>query len=432
MTNHKEINLELLDFIYDSPTPHFAVKTIKENLSKENFTELFEADKWNLSPNKKYFVTKNSTSLIAFETGSGKIAENGYNLIGAHTDAPCFKIKPHPEMVTYDHYLKLNTEGYGGGILFTWLDRPLSMAGEVYVKTAKGLKSRLLNIPKPIMVIPSLAIHMNRDVNTGYAFNKQVDTLPIVGFVNDTLEKDNFLADILSKELKVAKEDIVDFDLFLYDNQKGQIIGYNEDLISSARLDDLWMCFTGLKGLINSAPTKGTKVLICVDDEEIGSKTAQGGDSLFVMNTLRRIAIGLGEKEEEDFLRACVVSKMISADSGHGKHPNAGEKTDPTSPTYPNKGMIIKYTGTARYATNAKVGAEIMTLAKDNNIPIQQYIDRSDALGGQTIGPMMSSKLTIPVCDMGMSMLSMHSIRENGGAFDTVYSIDLFTKFLSQ
>ncbi|MFV0519062.1 MAG: M18 family aminopeptidase [Lachnospirales bacterium] len=430
--SHKNINLELLDFIYESPTPHFAVKTLAEKLLKDGFTELFEKDKWSLNPSNKYFLTKNGTSLIAFETGSEKVSENGFNLIGAHTDAPCFKIKPSPEMVTYDHYLKLNTEGYGGAILFTWLDRPLSLAGEVFVKTKTGMESKLLNISKPILVIPSLCIHQNREVNAGYNFNKQVDTLPIIGFVNDTLEKDNFLLDIIGKELEVQKEDILDFDLFLYDSLKGQIIGYNEDMLSSARLDDLWLCFTGYKALISSSKTKATKVLICVDDEEIGSKTAQGGDSQFVMNTLRRITIGLSEKEEEDFLRACVNSKMISADSGHGKHPNYPEKCDPTSPTYPNKGMIIKYTSGARYATNGKVAAEIMALAKENNIPIQQYIDRSDALGGSTIGPMMSSKLTIPVCDMGMSMLSMHSIRENGGALDTMHSIDLFTKFFGQ
>ncbi len=432
MNNYKKINEDLLNFLYESPTAHFATKTLKENLLKEGFTELFEKDKWVLENNSKYFITKNGTALIAFETGSGLIQENGFNIIGAHTDAPCFKIKPNPEMLDCNHYLKLNTEAYGGGTLYTWFDRPLSLAGEVFTTNEDGtVSSTLLNIDKPILLIPSLAIHQKRDVNDGFKINKQVDTLPILGFINDTLEKDNFLLNILAKELNVKENTIIDFDLFLYDNQKGSIIGYNEDMLSAARLDDLWMCYTGLQGLLQSSPTKATKVLVCMDNEEVGSKTAQGGDSELLPNILRRIAIGLGEKEEEDFLRACVQSRMISADSGHGIHPNYKDKTDPTSPTYPNKGMIIKYTAGARYATSGQIASEIISLAKKHDLPIQRFIDRSDALGGTTIGPMISSRLTIPVCDMGMSMLGMHSIRETGGAMDTVYSIKLFKEYFS-
>lgn len=432
MKDYKKINEQLLTFIHESPTAHFATKTIKDILLKEGFTELFEKDKWELKKNSKYFLTKNGTALIAFETGSENVSENGFNIVGAHTDAPCFKIKPNPEILDCDHYLKLNTESYGGPILYTWLDRPLSLAGEVFTKDKDGnVTSTLLNIDKPILLIPSLAIHQNRSVNDGHKFNKQVDTLPILGFVNDTLEKDNFLLEILGKELNVNASDILDFDLFLYDNQKGSIIGYNEDMISSSRLDDLWMCYTGLQGLLQSTETKATKVLVCMDNEEVGSKTAQGGDSEFIPNVLRRIAIGLSEKDEEDFLRACVVSRAISADSGHGHHPNYKDKSDPTSPTYPNKGMIIKYTAGARYATSGQIASEIIALANKHDLPIQKYIDRSDALGGSTIGPMVSSRLTIPVCDMGMSMLGMHSIRETGGAKDTVHSIKLFKEFFS-
>ncbi|MFV0441080.1 MAG: M18 family aminopeptidase [Lachnospirales bacterium] len=431
MENLKNINEELLSFLYESPTPHYAVKTIKEELVKENFTELFEKDKWELKAHSKYFLTKNGTSILAFETGDTNVQDFGFTLIGAHTDAPCFKIKPNPEMIVKDHYLKLNTEGYGGALLGTWFDRPLSLAGEVFFETSNGLKSKLLNIQKPIMIIPSLAIHQNREANKGFEINKQNHTLPLLTFVNETLEKDNFLLKVIAKELDIDETSIIDFDLFLYDNQKGNLVGYEEDMISSARLDDLWMCFTGLKGLLNSTDTSKTKVLLCVDNEEVGSKTAQGGDSAFLLNILKRITLGLGQLSEEDFLRAIVNSQMISADSGHAFHPNFAEKCDPTSPTFPNKGMIIKYTAGARYATSGQIASEIITLANKYDIPVQKYIDRSDALGGSTIGPMMSSRLTIPVCDMGMSMLAMHSIRELGGAKDTVYSIDLFNKFFS-
>ncbi len=432
MENYKEINNNLLDFLYKSPTAHFATKEIKETLLSEGFTELYEKDKWSLEQNKKYFLTKNGTALIAFETGDGKVSENGYTIIGAHTDAPAFKIKPNPEILECDHYLKLNTESYGGPIIYTWLDRPLSLAGEVFITDENGnVSSKLLNINKPILLIPSVAIHQNREVNNGHKFNKQVDTLPILGFINDELEKDNFLLNILAKELNVNEKDIIDFDLFLYDNQKGNLVGYNEDMLSAGRLDDLWMCYTALHGFLQADKTKATKVLVCMDNEEVGSKTAQGGDSEFIPNTLRRIAIGLGEKDEEDFLRACVLSNAISADSGHGHHPNYKDKTDPTSPTYPNKGMIIKYTAGARYATSGQIASTIIALANKHDLPIQRFIDRSDSVGGSTIGPMMSSRLTIPVCDMGMSMLGMHSIRETGGALDTVYSIKLFKEFYS-
>ncbi len=428
----KDLNIDLLEFIHQSPTPHFATKNMREGLIQEGYIELFEKDSWHLEKNKGYFITKNSSAIIAFKTGTETLCENGYTIIASHTDSPCFKVKPNPELLADDYVMKINTEGYGGQLLYTWFDRPLSMAGMVYTKSNNGIQSNYLNIQKPIMIIPSLAMHMQRQVNDDFSVNKQKDTLPILGFINNTLEKDNFLMDIIAKDLGVNISDILDFDLFLYDNQKGEIIGYNNDIISSARLDDLWLAYTSYKALINSNDTKSTKVFVCVDDEEIGSSTAQGGNGAFIMNILRRIAIGLGEKDEEQFLRACVNSKLLSADSGHGKHPNAPEKNDPTNVTLPNKGMIVKFSTGARYATNGYVSSLLFDMCERNNIPLQRFIDRSDTVGGSTIGPMLSNKLTIPACDIGMAMWGMHSIRETGGALDTQYSLDTFTLFYNQ
>lgn len=426
----KKSALELIDFLYDSPTAYHSVKTIKETLDSNGFNEVKENEKWNLKENGKYYVVKNDSALIAFVVGNDDIEENGFKLIGAHTDAPGFRIKSNPEMVSEGTYLKLNTEVYGGPILYTWFDRPLGIAGKVTLKGASPLKPevRLVNINKPILIIPSLAIHMKRDVNEGFAVNKQKDTLPLLSLINEKFEKENYLVKLLASELKVNEEDILGFDLGLHEIEKGAIIGLNEELISAGRLDDMWMVFTGIKALINSKETKSTKVMVCIDNEEIGSLTAQGANSALLLNVLERITLALG-KDREGLHRALSNSLMISADLAHAVHPNAGEKHDPTNRPVLGQGPVLKTAASGSYSTDSYNAAIFEGLCKSANVPYQKFYNRSDVRGGTTIGPITSSLLTIPVMDMGAPLLSMHSIRELASVKDNEYTIKLFTEF---
>lgn len=428
----KKLANELIDFLYNSPTAYHAASSVKEILDKEGFEELFESDSWKVKKGGKYYLKKNDSAVIAFTVGNGEIEKDGFRLIGAHTDAPGFKIKPNAEMVGENHYLKLNTEVYGGPILYTWFDRPLGIAGRVIVKGKSALKPevKLVNINKPVLVIPSLAIHMNRLVNEGYEFNKQKDTLPIAGFVNESLEKGDLLLNLIIEELGVNKEDILDFDLFLYEFEKGCIMGVNEEFISAGKLDDQWMVFAGIKALINSSDIDATKVMICIDNEEIGSLTAQGANSNLIRRTLERIAIAL-DKNTEEFFRALSNSIMISADLAHAVHPNLPEKHDPTNRPVLGNGPVLKIAASGSYSTEGVAAGIFEAVCKEANVPMQKFVNRSDVKGGTTIGPMSAADLCIPVVDMGAPILGMHSVRELATVKDNFYSVEAFTKFFS-
>ena len=428
----KKLANELIDFLYNSPTAYHAASSVKEILEKEVFEELFESDSWKVKKGGKYYLKKNDSAVIAFTVGNGEIEKDGFRLIGAHTDAPGFKIKPNAEMVGENHYLKLNTEVYGGPILYTWFDRPLGIAGRVIVKGKSALKPevKLVNINKPVLVIPSLAIHMNRSVNEGYEFNKQKDTLPLAGFVNESLEKEDLLLNLITEELGVNKEDILDFDLFLYEFEKGCIMGVNEEFISAGKLDDQWMVFAGIKALINSSDIDATKVMICIDNEEIGSLTAQGANSNLIRRTLERIAIAL-DKNTEEFFRALSNSIMISADLAHAVHPNLPEKHDPTNRPVLGNGPVLKIAASGSYSTEGVAAGIFEAVCKEANVPMQKFVNRSDVKGGTTIGPMSAADLCIPVVDMGAPILGMHSVRELATVKDNFYSVEAFTKFFS-
>lgn len=428
----KKLANELIDFLYNSPTAYHAASSVKEILDKEGFEELFESDSWKVKKGGKYYLKKNDSAVIAFTVGNGEIEKDGFRLIGAHTDAPGFKIKPNAEMVGENHYLKLNTEVYGGPILYTWFDRPLGIAGRVIVKGKSALKPevKLVNINKPVLVIPSLAIHMNRSVNEGYEFNKQKDTLPLAGFVNESLEKEDLLLNLITEELGVNKEDILDFDLFLYEFEKGCIMGVNEEFISAGKLDDQWMVFAGIKALINSSDIDATKVMICIDNEEIGSLTAQGANSNLIRRTLERIAIAL-DKNTEEFFRALSNSIMISADLAHAVHPNLPEKHDPTNRPVLGNGPVLKIAASGSYSTEGVAAGIFEAVCKEANVPMQKFVNRSDVKGGTTIGPMSAADLCIPVVDMGAPILGMHSVRELATVKDNFYSVEAFTKFFS-
>lgn len=430
MNKELELARDLIDFIYESPTAFHAVENVKDILKRKGFKELNLKDKWSIEKSGKYFVTKNGSALIAFIVGRGDIEKEGFRLIGAHTDAPTFRVKPNPEMVVENSYLKLNTEVYGGPIINTWLDRPLSIAGRVSLKSDNPLypELRLVNIDRPILVIPNLAIHMNRKINEGVELNKQKDTLPLLTLINETFEKDNFLLKIIAEELSVDVDAIIDFDLFLYEYEKGSIIGLNNEFISSGRLDDLAMIHAGIKAISEAEASTATNVMVCFDNEEIGSRTKQGAGSPMLRTVLERMILALG-KDKEDFYRALYNSFIISADMAHALHPNSPEKHDPVNRPIINKGPVIKINANQNYTTDSDSNSVYEMICKKAGIPVQKFVNRSDERGGSTIGPISSSQLDIRSIDIGNPMLAMHSVRELAGVKDHYYVIKSFEEF---
>jgi aspartyl aminopeptidase len=421
---------ELIEFIYQSPTAFHAVASVEKILIGSGYKELFENEKWDLKREGKYFVTKNSSAIIAFQVGKGDLEEEGFRIIGAHTDSPCFRIKPSPEMVSEEAYLKLNTEVYGGPILNTWLDRPLAIAGRVTLKGDNIMKpkTQLININRPIMIIPNLAIHMNRNVNSGIALNEQKDLLPVVGLINDSLQKENFILKLIAKELQVNIEEILDFDLFLYEFEKGSIIGINSEFISSSRLDDLAMVHAGSIAISKTGPSMATKVMVCFDNEEVGSSTKQGAGSPLLAQLLERITISLGLGREAYF-RTLSNSFLISADLAHAVHPNIAEKADPVNRPIINKGPVIKISARQSYTSDAFSVGVYEAICKRAGVPVQKFVNRSDERGGSTIGPISSQHLDINSIDMGSPIIAMHSIRELAGVEDHLMTEKSFEEF---
>lgn len=432
MTEELRYAEELIDFIYKSPTAFHAVDNIKESLKVDGFVELKEEEKWNLKKGGKYYTTKNDSALIAFTVGEGQVEEEGFKIVGAHTDSPTFRVKPNGEIISEGNYLKLNTEVYGGLIRSTWMDRPLSIAGRLVVKGENPLYpvTKLVNINKPILIIPSLAIHMNREANSGGELNLQKDTLPLVAMITEELEKENVLLKTLSKELNIPQEDIIDFDLFLYEFEKGAIVGLNQEFISSGRLDDLQMVHAGIEAIKKAPITKGINVMVCFDNEEVGSSTKQGADSDMLANVLERIVLCLGNGKE-DFFRALSKSFIISADNAHAVHPNSPEKADPTNRPIINKGPVIKINANCAYTSDADSSAVYETICAMEKIPVQRFVNRSDARGGSTIGPISSTHINIRSVDIGNPTLAMHSIRELAGVKDHTYVTKSFVRFYS-
>lgn len=430
MENEKKLAMELIDFLHNSPTAFQAIETVKNTLFNNGFAELKEYKKWRIESRGKYFTVKNNSAIIAFVVGDNKPNEDGFRIIGAHTDSPGFRIKPNPEIITENSYIKLNTEVYGGPILNTWMDRPLSIAGRVVLRGNNPLKplSKLIDFKNPIITIPNLAIHMNRNVNQGVELNKQADVLPIISLVNDTFEKDNYFIKLLAKKLKAPISEILDFDLFLYETQKGTLVGLNEEFISAGRIDDLSMVHVGIKALIESEDNKTIKVMACFDNEEVGSASKQGADSTLLSNTLERISLSFNEGKEE-YLIALAKSFLISADGAHAVHPNKGEKGDPTNRPLINKGPVIKISSNQRYTSDGDSASVFKEICRSANVPYQIFVNRSDEVGGSTIGPISSTHLNIRSVDIGSPMLAMHSIRELCGVLDHSFTLKAFKEF---
>lgn len=430
MSKEKEFAKELINFIYDSPTAFHAVDSAKVILDKQGFAELKEENSWKLEKGGKYYVTKNDSALTAFVVGKGKVEEHGFKIIGAHTDSPCFRIKPAAEMTVENHYIKLNTEAYSDTILSTWMDRPLSLAGRVTLRGGDLFNpiTRFINIKKPILIIPNLAIHMNRSMNKGVELNKQKDMLPLMGLINENLEKGNYLISTIAKELNVEFKEILDFDLFLYEYEKGTIMGLNDEFISSPRLDDLAMVHSGITAIATTEVSNSTNVMVCFDNEDIGSSSKQGADSPLLSDILERIVLTMGG-DRQDYFRAIAKSFMISADMAHAVHPNVGEKHDPQNRPLINKGPVIKLSANMKYTTDSNSASVYAAICKQAEVPIQYFVNRSDEVGGSTIGPITAAHINIRSVDIGNPTLAMHSVRELSGVADHTYVTKSFVEF---
>lgn len=426
----KKFAENMLDFIYESPTQFNAVAVSAEILEKNGFEKLNPKENWKLEVGKKYYTTKNSSALVAFKVNSDEIEKEGFRIIGSHTDSPGFRIKPNAEMESCGVYLKLNTEGYGGMILSTWLDRPLAMAGRVFLRGENPFKpvEKIVNINKPVCIIPNLAIHMNRSINDGYKYNKQTDMLPLVGLINEQLEKDNYMVKLLASELNVEIEEIIDFDIFLYEYEKGCFTGANEEFISTGRLDNLSMYYSSVEALLDSDSKSGISIAVGFDNEEVGSSTKQGADSNMLLNILERICISLG-KDRQQFFEAIENSFIISSDLAHAVHPNVNGMADSTNRPVMGKGPVIKVHAGQAYTSDGYSISVYKEICRECGVEYQEFVNKSDQRGGSTIGPISSTHIDIPSVDIGAPILSMHSIRELGCSEDFYNTYKTFVKF---
>jgi aspartyl aminopeptidase len=433
MNPEQQFAQELIDFIHASPTRFHAAETVAEMLQAQGFQALDLTDPWRLSPGERYYVGQNDSALIAFAIGQGPLEREGFRLVAAHTDTPTFRLKPTPEIVTGKAYLTFNIETYSSPILNTWLDRPLSLAGRVSLRSTEPLypETRLVRFDRPMLIIPNQSLHMNRKVNEGIELDKQKDMLPLAACVDQDMEKEGFLAGLLADALDIKAEEILDFDLFLHEYEKGCLLGLNSEFVSSTRLDNLAMVHAGLQGLLDAGANRATNLLVCYDNEEVGSRTRQGAASPFLRTVLERITLALG-KDREDFFRAVQRSFLISADMGHGVHPNAVDKHDPTNRPVLNGGPMIKVAANLNFTTDSDTAAAYKALCHEAGIPVQRFVSRSDLKGGSTIGPITATQLAMRSLDVGNPALAMHSIRELCGVRDHSYIAHSFTAFYSQ
>ena len=427
---------DLLRFLDSSPVNFLAVDTLRKRLKAAGFQELDAKNPIdNVKPGTQFFVTKNDSSIYAFRMGIKKLSDNGFHVICAHCDSPTFRIKPNAEMTCEGGITKLNTEVYGGPIMSTWFDRPLSLAGRVIVtgKDAMSPDTRLLFCKKPLMQISNLAIHFNRQVNDGVKLSKQKDMLPILGIVQNELERGYMLMNLICDEVGCKAEDILDFDLYLYDATPACTFGVHNEFLSSGRLDDLSMVHAGLQALLQSGDSvpETTQVLAIFDNEETGSQTKQGAGSPFLASILQRIVMAQGDTLE-GFYQAVEKAFMISADNAHAWHPNYSDKYDPTNHPVLGGGPVIKFNAAQKYASDAASAAVFANLCKVADVPCQRFVNHSDVAGGSTLGNILASSLPLRGVDMGNPVLAMHSARETASCADHEYCIQAFKAFFAQ
>ena len=421
----------LLSFLDASPVNFLAVKNISEELEKNGFRRMNPQEPLGkIEAGEKFFVTKNDSSIYAFQIGKKPLADAGFHMICAHCDSPTFRIKPNAEMLCEGGIVKLNTEVYGGPIMSTWFDRPLTLAGRVIVKDENAMNPQtlLLHVKRPLLQISNLAIHFNRQVNDGVKLSKQKDVLPILGIINDELEKGNLLMNVITNELNIQKEDVLDFDLYLADATPACTFGVHDEFISSGRLDDLSMCWAGVEAMIAADANDTTQVLAIFDNEETGSQTKQGAGSPFLSYMLQRIALTQSHTEEA-YYQAVERAFMISADNAHAWHPNYSEKFDPTNHPKLGGGPVIKFNAAQKYASDAVSAAIFANICDAAGVPCQRFVNHSDVAGGSTLGNILASSIPLKGVDMGNAILAMHSCRETGSVIDHEYCVKAFTKF---
>ena len=423
----------LLDFLDASPVNFLAAQNIATELEKAGYRKLDPREPiGNVKAGDKLYVTKNDSSVYAFHIGRQPMAEAGFRMICAHCDSPTFRIKPNAEMLCEGGIVKLNTEVYGGPIMSTWFDRPLTIAGRVIVRGQDALnpETLLLHVKRPLLQISNLAIHFNRQVNDGVKLSKQKDMLPILGIINDELEKGNLLMNIICGELSIKPEQVLDFDLYLADATPACTFGVHDEFLSSGRLDDLSMCFAGLEAMIDTDTADATKVLAIFDNEETGSQTKQGAGSPFLAMMLQRIALAQSGSAEA-WYQAIERAFMISADNAHAWHPNYSEKYDPTNHPVLGGGPVIKFNAAQKYASDAVSAAVFAEICRQADVPCQRFVNHSDVAGGSTLGNILASSIPLRGVDMGNAILAMHSCRETGSVADHLYTVKAFTQFLS-
>ena len=427
----------LLNFLNASPVNFLAVRNLVEELEKAGYRRVNPCEPLGkVAAGDKFFVTKNDSSVYAFEIGSNPLADAGFHMICAHCDSPTFRVKPNAEMPCEGGIVKLNTEVYGGPIMSTWFDRPLTLAGRVIVrgKDEYTPQTLLMHVKRPLLQISNLAIHFNRQVNDGVKLSKQKDVLPLLGIVSDELEKGNMLMNVILEELNrqqpVKREDILDFDLYLADATPACTFGVHNEFISSGRLDDLSMCFAGLEALLGSGKSAVTKVLAIFDNEETGSQTKQGAGSPFLASIINRIALAQGGSPEA-FSQAVERAFMVSADNAHALHPNYTEKFDPTNHPVLGGGPVIKFNAAQKYASDAVSAAIFAEICRKAGVPCQRFVNHSDVAGGSTLGNILASSIPLRGVDMGNGILAMHSCRETGSTADHLYCVKAFTQFFS-
>ena len=421
---HNTPSQGLLDFLKRSPSPFHATQSMAEALQAAGYQALDERETWQLQPQGRYYVTRNDSSIIAIKLGQHDPVQHGIRMVGAHTDSPCLKVKPQPELSRHG-YWQLGVEVYGGVLLSPWFDRDLSLAGRVTFKHNEQLQSRLIDFKHAIASIPSLAIHLNREANSGWAINAQTELPPVLAQLQGETKQDfrALLADQLQREHAISDACVLDYELCFYDSQPAALIGLNQDFIASARLDNLLSCYSGLQALLNS-DDQHSQVLVCTDHEEVGSNSACGADGPFLEQVLRRVL-----NSEEDFVRCIQHSLLISADNAHGIHPNYADKHDANHGPLLNHGPVIKVNANQRYATTSETSSFFKLLCQQADIPVQSFVTRSDLGCGSTIGPITASQLGVQTIDIGVPTFAMHSIRELAGSKDLGYLVSALQAF---